>query len=185
MTIPVDLDMPFPDGAAGQALRYSVSKIKAHQATRDFIKQNNPHYILITLHPTFVLGDSLVQETATDIDGVNGWFWQSLFSEKPLISTSWVHVRDVADAHIKALEVEVESGKEFLLAALAFPWEDAINFIKSHYPSLNVKLEPPFEGEWNIDASAAEQILGLKWRSKEATIKDVIDQQLSFGEISA
>ena len=134
--------MAFPEGMAGQALRYSASKIKAHQATRDFLKQNHPHYKLITLHPTFVLGDSLIQESAKDIDRINGMFWQSLFSEKPIISTSWVHVRDVADAHIKALEAETESGKEFLLAAPTFPWEEAVNFIKLQYPGLGIS--------WNL-----------------------------------
>src|ERR1700712_910846 len=96
--------MSFPEGVTGHGVKYSASKVLAHQATRDFLAQNNPQYTLITLHPTFVLGKSLVQETAGDIDGINALFWLSLFSEKPHIPTAWVHVLDVAEAHIKVLE---------------------------------------------------------------------------------
>lgn len=177
--------MAFPDGFIGHGLKYSASKILAHQATREFLKKNRPNYILITFHPTFVLGESLVQQSAEDIDGINALFWQSLFSEKPRIPTAWVHVQDVADAHVKTLEVPVESGKEFLLSAPTFPWEEAADFVKTQYPALGCKLEPPFEGRWRVDTTAADQALGLKWQSKETMIRDVIGKQLAFRAKSA
>lgn len=181
--IPVDLDMPFPDNFTGHGIKYAASKILAHQATRDFLAKNKPPYNLTTFHPTFVLGDSLIQESAESIDGINGLFWKSLFLEKPLIPAgAWVHVRDIADAHVKALEVSTESGKEFVLSGPNFSWENAIKYIKDHYPGLDYKLEPPFEGGWVVDTTAADQILKLGWRSQETVIKNVIDQQLAFQE---
>ncbi|TAQ89948.1 hypothetical protein B7494_g1731 [Chlorociboria aeruginascens] len=151
--IPVDLDMSFPAGLTGHGIKYAASKILAHQATRDFLVKENPHYDLITLHPTFVLGHNLVQESAQGLDGVNGLFWMSLFSEQqPLIPSAWVHVQDVADAHIKLLDTPVESGKEFILSEHeTFPWEEAVDFIKAKYPNLGIKIKPPFEGEWKVD----------------------------------
>ncbi|KAL2214859.1 dihydroflavonal-4-reductase [Thermoascus aurantiacus ATCC 26904] len=140
--IPINLDMAFPDGFIGHGLKYSASKILAHQATREFLKKNRPNYILITFHPTFVLGESLVQQSAEDIDGINALFWQSLFSEKPRISTAWVHVQDVADAHVKALEVPVESGKEFLLSAPTSPGRRP--------PTLSRPSIPPWDANWNL-----------------------------------
>lgn len=142
----------------GQVVKYAASKAVAHQATRDFVKEKNPSYTLITLHPTYVMGHDLTQETAEGLGGINSLLWQSLAMEKPLLGTSWVHVQDVADAHIKALQVDVEHGKEFLLSGPSFTWEDAIAYIRKKFPSLEVKLVPPFEGKWNVDTTGAETV---------------------------
>ncbi|KAF2177141.1 hypothetical protein K469DRAFT_733055 [Zopfia rhizophila CBS 207.26] len=69
------------------------------------------------------------------IGGINTLFWMSVFSEKSKIPDVWVHVRDVADAHLNAFDVIVQTGTEFILPS-----------IKINYPSLGCKLEPPFEG---------------------------------------
>ncbi|EUC40169.1 hypothetical protein COCMIDRAFT_41457 [Bipolaris oryzae ATCC 44560] len=155
--IPVDLDAEFPPGLMGQAMKYSASKIVAHQATRDFVKERKPDYTLITFHPTYVMGHDIAQETAEGLGGINSLLWKSLASEKPLLGTSWIHVQDVADAHVKALHANVEHGKEFLLSV------------------------PPFEGKWKVDVTGAETVLGLKWRPKELILDEVIGQQLALG----
>jgi nucleoside-diphosphate-sugar epimerase len=178
--IPVDFDAEFPPGLVGQIVRYAGSKIVAHQATRDFVKESKPDYALITLHPVYVLGPDLTQATAEGLGGINGLFWASLSSEKPLLGTSWVHVQDVADAHIKAIESNVENGKEFLLASPSFSWEEAIEYVQKKYSDLEVKLVPPFKGQWKVDTTTAETILGLTWRPKEVIIDDVIGQQLTL-----
>ncbi|KNG81925.1 dihydroflavonal-4-reductase [Aspergillus nomiae NRRL 13137] len=178
--IPVDLEAAFPDGFLGHALKYSASKILAHQATRDFLKKNHPHYTLVTFHPTFVLGPSLVQNTAEEISGMNALFWSSLQLEKPRIANAWVHVRDVADAHIKALEADVRTGQEFILSRPVVSWEKVTAFVKDHYPALGCKLEPPFTPGWTISTTSAHCILGMKWRTEETIMQDVINQQLGF-----
>ncbi|USP74817.1 hypothetical protein yc1106_02091 [Curvularia clavata] len=179
--IPFDQDAEFPPGFMGQFLKYCASKIVAHQATRDFVRERKPHYTLITLHPTYVMGHDLTQETAEGLGGINSILWKSLASEKPLLGTSWVHVRDVADAHIKALDVDVKHEKEFLLAGPSFPWEDAIEYIRKKFPGLEIKLVPPFKGKWKVDVTEAETVLGLRWRPKELILDEVIGQQLALG----
>lgn len=179
--IPINLDMPYPEGPASHALKYSASKILAHQATRDFLKSNNPHYTLITFHPSLVIGHSLIQDSG-DIKGSNAMVWQSLFSKKPTAPAAWVHVQDVADAHIKAIETSIESGKEFLLSGSkpALPWEETMTFVNSQYPDLGWKLQPPFEGGWKVDVGTANQTFHLEWQSKEIMVQEIIDQQLAF-----
>ncbi|KAJ6021402.1 NAD(P)-binding protein [Penicillium herquei] len=178
-TIPIDVSMALPDGFAGEILKYSASKIKAHEATREFIKNNAISYKLIIFHPTFVLGDSLLREGPEDISGINAIFWRNLFEEKPTIHHSWVHVRDVADAHVKALETEIESGKEFILAR-PVDWEDVVSHVNEKYPELGCKMKGPFEDNWKIDTTTAEEILGMKWRSGYSIIDDLIQQQLAL-----
>jgi len=178
--IPVDLQMSFPEGFSGHGIKYAASKILAHQATRDFLKKNHPHYNLITFHPVFVLGDSLVQHSAQEISGMNALLWASIFSEKPRLANAWVHVRDVADAHINALGTEIETGKEFILSRPVVSWEEVGKFVQSHYPTLGCKLDPPFEGGWTVDTTAADTILGIQWRSVETIVQDVVNQQLEL-----
>ncbi|PMD29740.1 hypothetical protein L207DRAFT_520639 [Hyaloscypha variabilis F] len=89
--------------------------------------------------------------------------WQSLFSEKPTAPAAWVHVRDVADAHIKALEANIGTGTEILPSGSkpASPWEEIVSFVKLNYPGLGWKLQPPFKGGWNVDVSKSDQILQI------------------------
>lgn len=178
--VPVDLSMEFPEGFIGHALKYSASKIQAHQATRTFLKNHSPHFDVVTLHPTFVLGESLIQTSADEIGGMNTLFWASLFAEKPRIANAWVHVRDVADAHIRVLETDVASGQEFILSRPVISWEDVMSYVNQKYPDLGCKLHPPFKGGWAVDTTAADSILGIEWRSEHAIIDEIVKQQLSF-----
>lgn len=104
----VDPNMDWPEGFAGHGAKYQASKILAHQATIDWMKENKPDFSLVTIHPTFVLGHSLVQKSAADIGGINALFWSTLQAEKPQFPPMVVDVRDVADAHLKAATVPTE-----------------------------------------------------------------------------
>ncbi|KAF2658602.1 NAD(P)-binding protein [Lophiostoma macrostomum CBS 122681] len=181
-TIPVDFDTEFPPGLLGQIVRYAASKIVAHQATRDFVKDHKPGYALVTLHPVYVMGHDLTLDKAQSqsLGGINGLFWASLFSEQPLLGTACVHVQDVAEAQVRAIQSDVGDGKEFLLSGPESSWEEIVGYIQKKYPDLELKLRPPFEGRWNVDVTAAETILGQTWRSKEAIIDEVIGQQFAL-----
>ncbi|KAK2594030.1 hypothetical protein QQS21_008249 [Conoideocrella luteorostrata] len=175
--IPFNPQMQFPEGMQGRGIKYAGSKILAHQATRDWLAANQPSFVVNTLHAGFVLGDSLIQTSPENIDAINGLFWQSLFSTTPLVPAAWVHVRDVADAHIKAIRSVTASGQEFLLSQPASTWNGAVDFVKKTYPDLGCTLAPPFQGQWTADVTAAENILKLNFRSLETIITDVVDQQ--------
>ncbi|KAF2730565.1 NAD(P)-binding protein [Polyplosphaeria fusca] len=180
VVIPVDPNANYGDDLFGQMKNYSHSKIAAHLATRDFLKEKKPHYDLITIHPGYVMGDSMTQKDAAGIEGVNGMFWMSLGMEKPMIGTVWIHVRDVADAHIKAIQNPVPTGTEIVMHVDQFWWKRAVNYIRKEYPSLDCKIDPGFGGMWDSDAKAARELLGMELRSVEQIIKDTVDQQLAL-----
>lgn len=166
-------------------MKYSASKILAHQATRDFLREK-PKFKLITFHPCFVLGDSLIQKSAEDIDGMNALFWESLSACQPLIPSAFVHVRDVADAHIKALEryQSLSSGTEYILSAPTLGWNNVTRIVRDRYPRIGAALDqgPYLQDDWQIDTSSAEKDLDMQWRSGQAMICDLIDQQLAMKE---
>jgi len=172
--------MEFPGGPEGSGAMYQASKILAHQATHAFNKTHKPHYTLVTLHPSFVLGRSLVQHSAEEIDGINAFLWQSLQLETPFFPPAWVHVKDVAEAHLKVLELDIASGEEFVLSGHPFTWDDVATFVREKYPEVNTKLQGPFDPSITVDSSKAQKTLGFKWRTMEDMLVDVIEQQLSF-----
>lgn len=148
------------------------------------MKKERPKFKLITFHPSFVLGGSLIQKTAGEIDGMNAMAWQSLQSKQPMIPSAFVHVRDIADAHIKAVEnyQSIDNGMEYILAAPVLGWDNAAKLARDHYPQVKISLEQgPFPlDNWQVDTTPAEKDLGMKWRSAKETIGDLFDQQLAL-----
>ena len=177
----VDPNMDWPEGFAGHGAKYQASKILAHQATIDWMKENKPDFSLVTIHPTFVLGHSLVQTSAADIGGINALFWSTLQADKPQFPPMVVDVRDVADAHLRAATVPTEDRiTEFLLSSDKTSWEQVVSFIKSEFPEVKLGWTPPFDKASEVDTSRAEKVLGMKWRSTEEIFRSTISQQLAF-----
>ncbi|POS68948.1 NAD dependent epimerase/dehydratase [Diaporthe helianthi] len=168
-TIPVDPDMAFPeDPMASGGMMYQVSKILAHRATLDWVRTNKPSFGLVTLHPSFVFGRNLSQTSTEGLDGTNAMLWGCLHSPKAFIPANGVDVRDVALAHLKALETEAVAEGE------------VAEFVRAKYPALDVKLEGPFEEPPVVITQKAETVLGMKWKSMEETVGSFLDQQLQF-----
>jgi nucleoside-diphosphate-sugar epimerase len=174
--------MTFPDGLVGQSLKYQASKILAHQATKRFVKERNPHFTTVTLHPCYVQGPSLVQKSSETVNDVVGMLMMSLQSQKPLFQPMIVDVRDVADATVAALSADIEGNfTEFVLRGMKFNWDSVVAFVEEKFPSFPLKLEPPFDQSYiDMDTSRAVQILGVKWRSMEDIIGHTLDQQISL-----
>jgi nucleoside-diphosphate-sugar epimerase len=178
---PVDLNMSFPDGVTGHALKYQASKILAHDATLKFIKDHNPSFKVITVHPTFVLGHSLIQKSAQEISGGNYLFMGSLSSKQPMITPQIVDVRDVADTMLATINAEIDkNGEEFIINGKPTSWDAMTAFVKFKYPQVPVNLEPPFESGFEADGAKAEKYLGAKWLPMEDIIGSLLDQQLAF-----
>lgn len=144
---------------------------------------------MITLHPSFVFGPNLLQTGAQGIDGTNAMLWASLTAQKPIIPMSAVDVRDVAAAHVRAVDVQLstdagaEAVEEFILCAgteEGWTWGRVGEFVGAGFPGVGVMLEGPFEVPPNVDARKAEGVLGMRWRGMEDTIGAFLEQQLAF-----
>ncbi|KAE8333976.1 hypothetical protein BDV39DRAFT_212000 [Aspergillus sergii] len=162
--------------------QYHASKLAAHKATLDFHSTNSPAFDIITLHPVFVYGRSLVQETADQLSGSCGTLFQSLFSETPSFPQfNGVHVDDVADAHVKVLDDGVKGFRSYLLAAEVRSWGDVRRFLEGRYPGVGFGLKSGGdEVGYSVDAGRAERELGIVFRGLESMVGDVVDQQFEL-----
>ena len=63
-----------------------------------------------------------------------------LMGQSPLTAPShgWVDGRDVAELHVRALEVPEASDEKFLVVAGQFVWQDACEYLSLEYQSVAV-----------------------------------------------
>ncbi|RAQ57863.1 reductase [Aspergillus flavus] len=177
-TLPPDSTIPTLPPMA----QYHASKLAAHKVTLDFHSTNSPTFDIITLHPVFVYGRSLVQETADQLSGSCDGLFQSLFSETPSFPQfNGVHVDDVADAHVKVLDDGVKGFRSYLLAAETRSWGDVRRFLEGRYPGVGFGLKGGGDGVgYRVDAGRAERELGIVFRGLESMVGDVVDQQFEL-----
>ncbi|PTB69291.1 NAD(P)-binding protein [Trichoderma citrinoviride] len=172
----LDLEALFPNNTGHSNVMYVASKILAHQAALDWIKEHKPAFKLVTIHPGFVLGPSLIRKTADDIDGINAWFWQSLQLPAPTFPPVIVDVRDVAELCIKAAKENLPDGYELVAAGAPTTWKDMAAWVRKEYPQLETKLVEDGPVPFRVD----NDVLGMKWRPLAETLRDLIDQQLAL-----
>ncbi|KAJ6119191.1 hypothetical protein N7523_003471 [Penicillium sp. IBT 18751x] len=183
LSVDENADFTDPSNPAGTPMRlYCASKLLANNATWNFWKTSKPHYALVTIHPTFVFGHNPVQTSAEQISSSsNGLLWQTIMTGSPVGSVTGVHIQDVADAHVRALNPEIADGSKYLISGNKATWSDVAQIVKKHYPNLGAKITTDMEGSsWPTDTTKAEKDLNIEWRSLEQMVREVVDQQLSF-----
>ncbi|KAH8690155.1 3-beta hydroxysteroid dehydrogenase/isomerase family protein [Talaromyces proteolyticus] len=178
LTVDVDGDFTGPHPKATAFKLYHASKILANDATWEFKKRNDPNFSLVTIHPTFVYGHDLFQTTPDEIGGTNSILWNAFVSGEAQIWSSYVNVRDVAKAHIKALDSTIPDGSKYLVAGKDTTWKEVAQLLKKNYPSNELfKLSEATTGiPLPANTSKAEKELGIDWISLEDTIKEVVEQ---------
>jgi nucleoside-diphosphate-sugar epimerase len=159
---------------------YHASKLLSNNATWSFWQTAKPHYSLVSIHPTFVIGHNLVQSSADEL-GSNGVLWGPIMTGTPGAQSFGVHVEDVAEAHIKALDPSIPNGAKYLLDGERTTWKEVAQIVHRDYPNAGAKIRLEAEGGAPpVDTSKAEQELGMKWRSWDQMIHELMDQQLDF-----
>ncbi|KAI1403916.1 NAD(P)-binding protein [Hypoxylon fuscum] len=100
----------------------------------------------------------------------------------------YADAREVAAAHVRALEAPAAAGKRFLVGQ-DFRYQAAVDYAREALPQLRGRLPEGNRGEWedayHIDGSLATRVLGLRYGSLRDTIRDTYAQLLKAREIEA
>ncbi len=177
---------------------YSYSKVLAEKKAWEMEKVQSK-WKLVVINPSFIMGPTLNPKSNSEsLHFMKEMIGGKYFLGAPVLSIGFVDVRDVAKAHILALESETASGRHIL----AERTENAYNFskiIKNLYGSkykLPLMQSPKFMmylvgwafGLTNrfitrnigypikLNATKSRETLGLKYTPLEATITDMITQ---------
>ncbi|KAG8706587.1 methylglyoxal reductase (NADPH-dependent) gre2 [Ceratobasidium sp. 395] len=170
-------------GLSEVRLGYSAGKTHAEKAAWEFVKTEQPTFSLTTLCPPFVFGPA---EQVTRTDQLNESIGQiyAAFEGKALVPLSgyvWVDVRDVALAHVHAIESPAATNQRYIIAAGNYSPQQVMDYIWETYPERAKekgisKGSPgklwPEGGVFGVDRTKSERDLGLKYRPFAETIKD-------------
>jgi dihydroflavonol-4-reductase len=189
---------------------YYYSKAEAERAAWGFVEHANPGFDLVVTNPAYALGPSLIPS----LNESSRWLVSLTNGETPAIldlQLPAVDVRDVAEAHIRAMESPSASGRYLLLAGVRSS-RQVVDLLREHgwgdryrLPSLpldnrvgnlvvriaaNLRpagtrsyLKTHLGGDFKFDSSKAERELGISYRDVDQTILDAMDDLERWGHL--
>ncbi|KAK4945192.1 methylglyoxal reductase (NADPH-dependent) gre2 [Elasticomyces elasticus] len=186
------------EAAQDKTKAYRGSKTLAERAAWTFMDTARPHFDLVTINPSLVFGPA-AHLSSGDLDSLNTsnlrilHMIQGEMNDKldPTGFYSWVDVRDVAIAHVRALEVPGASSNRFLLLADYHTNKRIAKIIASMGPQLREKLPanldeeeddlPPPGERYLFSNKRSIEVLGIEYTSLDKSVKDTVQSLLELG----
>ncbi|KAK3323208.1 hypothetical protein B0T19DRAFT_199555 [Cercophora scortea] len=183
--------------AMDPAEAYRASKKFAEKAAWDFITTSSPTFDLATINNTYTFGPlprslaALAHSTVNTsnrriYDMVRGGMRERIAPTAPVFT--FVDVRDVALAHVRAMTVPEAGGKRFYVVGGFFSNMKIAGVIRRAYPELAGRVLPTTvegddfpEGHWRFDNSRSKEVLGIEYRGLEGSVRDTVKSILRFG----
>ena len=182
---------------------YAKSKTLAERAAWDFVKNEDNPFELAVINPALVIGPSL----SGDLGESNKAIAMVATGKMPVavpLQFGYVDVRDVATAHVLAMQNSNSNGERFALAEKDLWYKDVAKVLRDNgfdkAPTFNVpvwlaKILANFSKELKItlpylgrvrsvkNTSKAKDILGWNPRPAEESIIDIAEQIKEMGLI--
>lgn len=190
---------------------YYLSKTLAEKAGWAFVEREKPGFDLVVINPFMVIGPSLSSAVNTSPQ----MFVDLLAGAYPgVMNMAWgfVDVRDVARAHVLAMEIATAAGR-YICANATITMRELVELLRSsgygnhklpsigldcaigdHVVRLSSYLQPKGIGSYlrthvgrvpRFDHSKIERELGLQFRPLPQSILDTLDDLKRWGHIGA
>jgi nucleoside-diphosphate-sugar epimerase len=179
------------EAASSGSLGYYASKTFAEKSAWDMVREAQNEgkitWNLVTMNPPMVYGPPEHEiDASKGIDGLNT-------SLKGLITNitkpeggkvpapglhAWVDVRDLAEAHVKALEIKEAGAQRFLVSGGAEFYEDGLGELRKRGEKQLAGEGPKavISERFTLDTTKAREVLGLNFHTIEQTITDTWDR---------
>ncbi|KAI9700858.1 MAG: methylglyoxal reductase (NADPH-dependent) gre2 [Candelina mexicana] len=174
---------------------YRASKTFAEKAAREFVEKEKPNFTLSTMCPPLVLGPIVHYLNSLDTLNTSNQRVRNIITgqckdENPPTGVfMWVDVRDLALCHVKAIELAEAQGKRFFIATGYFSNKEIVDIVRKNYADLASKLpgkdtpggDYPEGGIYTYNNSRTVEVLGIKFRSLETSIVDLVKSLQAVG----
>ncbi|OQE41845.1 hypothetical protein PENCOP_c004G06626 [Penicillium coprophilum] len=172
---------------------YRGSKTFAEKAAWAFVEKEKPNFDIATINPPLVFGPVVHYLNSLETINTSNQRMRNLIQgqmkEKiaPTGNFLWVDVRDVALAHVRAIEVAEAGGQRFFVTAGFFSNKKLADIIRETHPQLESTLPPADspsdfpENIYEIDNTKSQKVLGLNYRPLKQTVSDTVDSLLAVG----
>ncbi|KAI1765705.1 ketoreductase [Hypoxylon sp. FL1150] len=172
---------------------YITSKVLSEKAAWAFVETEKPKFDLAVINCTFTYGP--VQRNLSSLDAMNtsnqrirdmvlGKMKERLPPTAPVFT--FVDVRDVAIAHLKAMTVPEAGGNRFYIVGGHFSNKKIADVIRKVFPELAGRL-PPADAQddfpddvYGFDTSKSRRVLGLEYTGFEKSVKDTVQSILDL-----
>ncbi|KAI0689152.1 NAD(P)-binding protein [Cerioporus squamosus] len=173
--------------AADKMTAYCASKLLAERAAWKFVEEHKPSWDVTVLNAGWVYGPT-VNDPASPalLPSTMGLFFQQFFTVRNEAysyppAQNYIDVRDLAEADIKALEIEAAGGERIIITSVEWcTWQHWCHE-RSRELNLLPKLDKwdPKRGE-GLSARVAsnekaKRILGIRLRTIPETLRDILD----------
>ncbi|KAI0898953.1 flavonol reductase [Annulohypoxylon nitens] len=177
-----------------QSQAYIASKKFAEQEAWSFMKEEKPHFELVTLCPPATFGPlrhsiSRIQ----DLNESNSRLWKFCIDSTedapmPYMPVhTYVDVRDLAKVQVEAMIVPGAGNQRFVVSARQFSLQDVCDILRSHFPELKKRTPlgkpgtsslPP--GAYSVNNAKVRRVLGVEFRGLEETVLDAARSMLNI-----
>nr|QVG73959.1 cinnamoyl CoA reductase [Asarum sieboldii] len=152
---------------------YVLSKTLAEEAAWKFAREKTLN--MITINPGMVIGPLLQPTLNTSAEAI-----LNLINGSPTFANatfSWVHVRDVAMAHILAFEVSSASGR-YCLAEKVAHYSEIVKILRELYPNLPLPEkcadDNPYVPTYQLSKERAKG-LGVEFTPLDVALKETVE----------
>jgi nucleoside-diphosphate-sugar epimerase len=169
---------------------YRGSKKFAELEAWNFVKSQNPSFDLVAFCPPMTFGPIVHPVSrAEELNESNARLWE-IAEGKPLPIARvpvWIDVRDLACAHVEALERKEAGNKRYVPAASEkFSYELAASILRKHFPCARNKIasvdaKPPTG--YDLDGAKVGQDLDIKYHSFEEAVVDLFNGLSDLGMV--
>ncbi|KAI1001458.1 Ketoreductase [Podosphaera aphanis] len=173
---------------------YRASKTFAERAAWDYMQKESPNFSLATVNPPLIFGPVINHLDSLDKLNTSNQRIGDLISGKyksKIPETGvwiWIDVRDVALAHLKAMELEEASGRRFFVTAGKFSNRDIVNIVRKNFPELSDQLpdsdvkggDYPEKGSFGWNNSVSNEVLTIDYLSLEQCVVDTVKSLKKF-----
>ena len=166
---------------------YPRSKAIAERAAWDFIEREGGGTELVSVNPTGIFGPSLVTEVRSTLQLIKAML-DGTMTVVPRQRFGVADVRDVADAHIKAMATPAAAGQRFLVLAdgPTISWLQLARILRDRLGQLAERV-PTEEApgaelpDLVIHNDRAKRVLGWRPRPAETTIVETAESLRDLG----
>ncbi|KAI0394533.1 hypothetical protein F5Y17DRAFT_466256 [Xylariaceae sp. FL0594] len=172
---------------------YRVSKVLAEKTAWDYVHTRGTKFDLVVINPTYVFGP--IQGSLPSLEAMNtsnhrirdmmqGKMKDALEPTAPVFT--FVDVRDVAVAHLRALELALAGNHRFYVVAGHFSNKRIADIIRRRFPQFADRLpavdDPSVvddlpEDVYRFDNTKSKEILGMEYKGLE---ESVITQTITY-----
>jgi nucleoside-diphosphate-sugar epimerase len=176
-------------------ISYCSAKKEAEEAIWAFLRSEKPSFTVTVLLPALIFGPPIQGAKSTKSLNFSAATFFSLFNgnnaNKPIPATmfpSYIDVRDLAAAHIRALTVPAAQNKRFLIGGMPYSNTAAVRVLRDNFPALTSKL-PSGDEETivipQIGADEGNAATGIKFHPFKDTIVDMTQKILDIQQREA